>query len=63
MTPTVHSLWRQALRFLRELAGDDAYERYCAHHRISHPDEPLIDRRSHYLRAQEQKWGGINRCC
>jgi uncharacterized short protein YbdD (DUF466 family) len=62
-TQPLRSQWRQAVRFVRELVGDDAYERYCEHQRREHPDTPPLDRRTYYIRAQEHKWGGINRCC
>lgn len=50
-------------RTIRTLAGDDAYERYCAHHRQAHGVEPPLDRRSFYIRDQEAKWNGVKRCC
>jgi uncharacterized short protein YbdD (DUF466 family) len=50
-------------KILRELVGDDAYERYCEHHRHYHTGEPLLDRRAYYLKSQQKKWSGINRCC
>ncbi|MEY4579747.1 MAG: hypothetical protein RL701_4450 [Pseudomonadota bacterium] len=63
MTP-ISSVWlKRAWRWLRSAAGDDAYDQYCQHQRQCHPHEPLLDRRTHYLQSQEQKWGGINRCC
>jgi uncharacterized short protein YbdD (DUF466 family) len=48
---------------LRTLTGDDAYEKYCEHHRMHHADEPLLDKRAFYIANQQKKWGGINRCC
>jgi uncharacterized short protein YbdD (DUF466 family) len=53
----------RAWRWLRTLAGDDAYERYCAHQRTCHPAAPVPDRRAFYLEQQRQKWSGVNRCC
>jgi uncharacterized short protein YbdD (DUF466 family) len=50
-------------RHFRTLTGDDAYEKYCAHHRSHHGNEPVLDRRAFYLKNQQQKWTGINRCC
>jgi uncharacterized short protein YbdD (DUF466 family) len=47
----------------RELVGDDAYERYCEHHGHQHQHEPLLDRRTYYLKTQQEKWNGIKRCC
>ena len=48
---------------IRTLAGDDAYEKYCAHHRVHHPDDPPLSRREFYVRNQQEKWNGIKRCC
>lgn len=54
------SLWQG----LRRISGDDAYERYLAHHRRHHADEgPPLDRRSFCRRELERKWSGIRRCC
>jgi len=53
----------QCWRVIRTLAGDDAYEKYCAHHRHHHDNEPLLDRRAFYVRDQTAKWNGIKRCC
>jgi uncharacterized short protein YbdD (DUF466 family) len=48
---------------LRTLAGDDAYERYKAHHAQCHRGEPVLDPRAFYLQRQRDKWGGVSRCC
>lgn len=48
---------------VRRLSGDDAYDRYLAHHATAHPGEPLLTRREFFKREQERKWGGIRRCC
>ena len=50
-------------QIFRERVGDDAYERYREHHTHSHALEPLLDRRAYYLKAQQEKWNGIKRCC
>jgi len=52
-------LWK----FVRQLAADDAYERYLAHHYQSHGNVPALDRRAFYLREQQRKWSDIKRCC
>lgn len=49
-------------RFLRALATDDAYESYLDHHRQAHDGSPLT-RRAFYLREQQRKWSGVQRCC
>jgi uncharacterized short protein YbdD (DUF466 family) len=48
---------------LRTLTGDDAYERYRAHHARAHGNEPLLDRRQFYARELDRKWSGVTRCC
>ncbi len=50
-------------QWLRTLAGDDAYERYCEHQQLAHAGTPVLDARAFYLEQQRQKWSGINRCC
>jgi uncharacterized short protein YbdD (DUF466 family) len=52
-------LWKM----LRELATDDAYERYLAHHAEAHGGTRPIARREFYLRQQQNKWSGVSRCC
>ncbi|MFC3908887.1 YbdD/YjiX family protein [Legionella dresdenensis] len=52
-------LWR----FIRQVSGDDAYERYLDHHKRAHPDIRPLDRKLFFKREQEKKWSGINRCC
>lgn len=51
---------------LRELTGDDAYERYLAHWRAAHvaggAAAPL-DRASFYREEVRRKWNGVRRCC
>ncbi len=48
---------------LRQLSGDDAYERYLRHQARAHPGEELLDRKSFFQREQERKWNGVKRCC
>ncbi|MDR2220807.1 MAG: YbdD/YjiX family protein [Methylobacillus sp.] len=53
----------RAWRGLRRLSGDDAYERYLAHHAEHHPDEPLLSREEFFKQWQNSKWQGVKRCC
>jgi uncharacterized short protein YbdD (DUF466 family) len=48
---------------LRQMTGDDAYERYVVHHHQHHSDQALLDRRAYYLAEQQRKWTGVKRCC
>ena len=56
---------RMLWQWLRAVSGDDAYERYLAHHAHAHAHagEPPLTRRAFFLAEQERKWRGINRCC
>jgi Uncharacterized small protein len=59
MQKRLNALWNA----IRRLSGDDAYERYLAHHAATHPGEPVLSRKEYFRREQERKWGGIRRCC
>ena len=59
---------------IRELSGDDAYERYLmrlAEHRKMHAhenyhlqhDEQALSREAFFKQWQDAKWKGIKRCC
>lgn len=54
---------KQCWSVVRELVGDDAYERYCAHHGKQHAHEALLSREAFYMKNQQEKWSGIKRCC
>jgi uncharacterized short protein YbdD (DUF466 family) len=50
---------------LRQMSGDDAYERYLAHWRAHHgaqETEPLSPK-DFFKAEQKRKWDGIKRCC
>ncbi|MEK9652373.1 MAG: YbdD/YjiX family protein [Betaproteobacteria bacterium] len=49
--------------YLREASGDDAYERYLAHHAITHKDATPMSRSEYFTHRQTEKWSGIKRCC
>ena len=48
---------------VRQLSGDDAYERYLQHHAEHHIDEAPLDREAFFKEWQDNKWKGIKRCC
>jgi uncharacterized short protein YbdD (DUF466 family) len=56
---------RRAWSLLRELSGDDAYERYLAHWRAHHggADAAPLDRAAFCREEQRRKWEGVRRCC
>jgi uncharacterized short protein YbdD (DUF466 family) len=52
------------LWYVREVMGENAYERYLAHHDRDHPDEPVLSRREFERRRMDEleiKPG--QRCC
>jgi uncharacterized short protein YbdD (DUF466 family) len=65
MLDKVKNLWRN----IRQLSGDDAYERYLAHfsaHQKLHEEEitePPLSREAFFKEWQDGKWKGIKRCC
>jgi uncharacterized short protein YbdD (DUF466 family) len=50
---------------VREVTGDDAYERYLAHWRLRHAGASAapLDRAAFYRDEQRRKWDGVRRCC
>ena len=61
MLVALRKLWS----LVREVTGDDAYERYLAHWRAEHSADGSrpLDRSSFYRDEQRRKWNGIRRCC
>jgi uncharacterized short protein YbdD (DUF466 family) len=53
----------KAWSVLREMTGDDAYERYVQHHATAHSDTPPLDREAFCKAEQKRKWEGVRRCC
>lgn len=54
---------KRAWSYLREVTGDDAYERYLAHQMQSHPDEQPLTREQYFRQRQDEKWSKVSRCC
>ena len=59
----VAAAWRRIWSGLRGMTGDDAYERYLAHRRTHHGEEPLLDRGAFYRAELERRWTQPSRCC
>jgi uncharacterized short protein YbdD (DUF466 family) len=55
--------WASTWSLVRELATDDAYDKYLEHHTKDHPDQAPMSRRDFYLKQQQGKWTGVKRCC
>lgn len=58
---------KQCWQRIRELSGDDAYERYLSHYTAHHAHTAnapvLLSRAEFFKQWQDQKWKGIKRCC
>ena len=52
-----------AWRYLREVSGDDAYERYLAHCAAHHAGEKPMSPKDYFAERQRRKWSGVTRCC
>jgi len=55
------SLWQS----VRQLSGDDAYERYLAHFAQHHADDSSkpLSKEAFFKQWQDEKWKGVKRCC
>ena len=49
--------------FVRQVSGDDAYERYREHMLQTHAGQPAMTRSEYYRVRTEQKWNRLTRCC
>ena len=63
MGARLNSLLRQGWRFVRQLSGDDAYERYLDRHATCQAGIQPLSRKQYFQLQQQQKWSGIKRCC
>ena len=61
MRATLQRLWA----LLREVTGDDAYERYLVHWQTRHAADGAapLDRAAFCREEQRRKWDGVRRCC
>jgi uncharacterized short protein YbdD (DUF466 family) len=52
---------------IRQLSGDDAYERYLQHYAEHHQNdlelEPPYSKEAFFKEWQDKKWTGVKRCC
>ena len=70
MLNKLKNAWKNIRQNIRQLSGDDAYERYLAHyaefHAVEANDgniEPALSREAFFKEWQTSKWKGIKRCC
>ena len=52
-------------QLIRQLSGDDAYDRYLNHFAKHHSEEggEPLGKAEFFKQRQDNKWTGINRCC
>jgi len=59
------NLWAR----VRQLSGDDAYERYLQHYAEHHQSCPKdeaelpLSKEAFFKEWQDKKWTGVKRCC
>jgi uncharacterized short protein YbdD (DUF466 family) len=67
MGPSAKSQAKQflsaGLSLLRGVTGDDAYEKYLAHHQRTSPDDAPLSAKAFFHAQMDQKWSCINGCC
>ena len=56
-------LLKHLWHYLRQVTGDDAYERYIAHRKLAHAGEPPLTRQQFFKMRQDEKWSKVSRCC
>jgi uncharacterized short protein YbdD (DUF466 family) len=59
----VTRLLRTFWSVIREVSGDDAYERYLAHWQEHHRSSTPLERAAFFKEEQRRKWEGVRRCC
>jgi uncharacterized short protein YbdD (DUF466 family) len=64
VTPPLRRSARWLRWYLREVSGESAYDRYCAHARAEHPDVQPLPRREFERRRMDQRdERPESRCC
>jgi uncharacterized short protein YbdD (DUF466 family) len=60
MLKAMKTVWQA----IRQLSGDDAYERYLRHHAKHHlADGEPLSKQEFFKKWQDDKWRGVKRCC
>ena len=63
MKTSARIFFKECWTTLRRLTGDDAYERYVAHHNQHHAGDVAMNRTEFFRSEQKRKWEGVRRCC
>ena len=54
---------RYAWRYLKEISGENAYDRYLAVHTATHPGKPPMNRNEFYRTRQDEKYNNPGSRC
>jgi uncharacterized short protein YbdD (DUF466 family) len=54
---------RYAWEYLREISGENAYDRYLVVHAATHPERPPMDRGEFYRQRQDEKYSDPGSRC
>ena len=55
--------FRYAWEYLREISGENAYDRYLQAHAATHPDKPPLSRGEFYRHRQDEKYNNPGSRC
>ena len=55
--------FRYAWEYLKEISGENAYDRYLAVHTATHPDKPAMSRGEFYRWRQDDKYNDPGSRC
>ena len=55
--------FRYAWEYLREISGENAYDRYLQVHAATHPDKPPLSRGEFYRHRQDEKYNNPGSRC
>jgi uncharacterized short protein YbdD (DUF466 family) len=55
--------FRYAWEYLKEISGENAYDRYLAVHAATHPDKPAMSRSEFYRWRQDEKYVNLGSRC
>ena len=55
--------FRYAWEYLREISGENAYDRYLQAHMATHPDKPPMSRGEFYRHRQDEKYNNPGSRC
>jgi uncharacterized short protein YbdD (DUF466 family) len=61
--PAVRQFLSAGFSLLRGVTGDDAYDKYLAHHQRTHPDVAPLTAAEFFKAQLEQKFNCVSGCC